>query len=420
MTIQKIMKQNRRYLPWICSLSAVMIMGMPVMAESTPGVTVEADENSPTGYTATFVYENAEASEVKLLGTFSFYTRGYPIGAVPETFYGPEEWETGMFRAGFGDIGPWEGIMEKEEDTDYWTISIPLPSGHYEYFYNVDGAEENIEDPANPAMVADTENGGTTHTSVFDVPYDEEKQKGSIDWSFMIPQEGTEKGEVSFVNYEDVKGDVQSLGIYLPAGYDAEAEEPYKVLYLSHGGGGNEVEWFDHGSVNVIFDNLIANGEVEPTIVVTMNNNIYRLEERQSDYEAINGNLMEHIIPYMEENYNVSTEAEGRGYGGISMGARITKNLYAAHADQFGYFCFVISDDPDVDVASLDQEKLANAKVVYGDGLYEYNFPNITTTVAKMQALGLQCKLYLVDGGHDYASSTPQILHLFAKNDLWK
>ena len=86
MTIQKIMKQNRRYLPWICGLSAVMIMGMPVMAESTPGVTVEADENSPTGYTATFVYENAEASEVKLLGTFSFYTRGYPIGAVPETF----------------------------------------------------------------------------------------------------------------------------------------------------------------------------------------------------------------------------------------------------------------------------------------------------------------------------------------------
>ena len=40
----------------------------------TPGVTVKEDADSPTGYTATFVYEAADAKEVTLTGAFTFYT----------------------------------------------------------------------------------------------------------------------------------------------------------------------------------------------------------------------------------------------------------------------------------------------------------------------------------------------------------
>ena len=401
----------------MCGFAAAMMMGATAMAESTPGVTVTADENSPTGYTATFVYENAEASEVKLMGTFSFYTRGYGIGVVPETYYGPEEWEPGMFRAGFGDIGPWEGIMEKEEGTDYWTISIPLPSGHYEYFYNIDGAEENIEDPANPAMVADTENGGTTRTSVFDVPYDAEKQIGSVDFSFMLPREDIERGELSFVNYEDINGDTQSLGIYLPAGYDPEAEEPYKVMYLCHGMGGNEIELFDHASVNVIFDNLIADGDLEPTLSGTMNNSVYG---EGSDYDTVIKNLMEYVIPYVEENYNVVADPSGRAVGGTSMGGMTTSNIYYTHPDEFSYFFLNIGADASTDLSTLDIEKMQSSKVVFGGGLYDILYNRYRDMMANMDAVELPYTFYLADGGHDYASTVPQTLHLFAKNNLWK
>ena len=60
MIIKKIMGQKCGMI-LISSLAAAMMAGIPAMAESTPGVTVTADENSPTGYTATFVYENADA-----------------------------------------------------------------------------------------------------------------------------------------------------------------------------------------------------------------------------------------------------------------------------------------------------------------------------------------------------------------------
>ncbi len=410
-------KINKFGIAVLFGLFGAVLTGSAAMADFTPGVTVTEDTNSPTGYTATFVYEDADASEVKLLGTFSFYTRGYGIGVVPETFYGPDEWKAGMFRAGFGDIGPWEGIMEREEGTDYWTISIPLPSGHYEYFYNVDGAEENLEDPANPAMVSDAESGGTTRTSMFDVPYNAEKQTGSVDFSFVLPRAETEKGEVSFVNYEDINGDTQALGIYLPSGYDAEAEKPYKVLYLCHGMGGNEVELFDHASVNVIFDNLIADGELEPTLIVTMNNSVY---EGGRAYDTVIRNLMECIVPYVEKNYNVATDPSGRAVGGTSMGGMTTSNIYYTHPDEFSYFFLNIGADPSTDMSTLDLKKLQSPKVVFGGGLYDILYNRYRDMMANMDELEIPYTFYLADGGHDYASTVPQTLYLFAKNNLWK
>ncbi len=405
-------------------LFGTVLMGSVAMADFAPGVTVTEDANSPTGYTATFVYEDAEASEVKLLGTFSFYESGGDAGVIPEKFYGPEEWKPDMFRASFGDAGAWQGDMVKEEGSDYWTISIPLPGGHYQYFYNVDGAEENIPDPANMPITSEVENGGRTGTSTFDVPYNEEKH-GGIDWSFIVPREDTEKGEYSFVNYEDINGDTRVLGVYLPAGYDAQAETPYNVFYLTHGGGGNETEPFNQGNVDVIFDNLIADGEVAPTIIVTMNNTVYSW-----DYDVINKNLMECIIPYIEKNYNVKADASGRAFAGISMGAMTASNVYYAHPDAFGYIGIFCGADASVDLTALDLKKLSMPDLLVGGGIYDGAYMNDSyqteedrSTVGLMDhldELGLPYMAHVPKGGHDYASTWPQLIRVFATKVLWK
>lgn len=403
--------------------------GIPAMAESTPGVTVTADENSPTGYTATFVYENADASEVKLIGTFSFYEEGGEIGVIPEKYYGPYDWKPGLFRASVGDAAAWQGTMEKEEGTDYWTISIPLPGGHYQYFYNVDGAEENIEDPVNPPICSNEVNGNKTGTSTFDVPYDE-SQGGPVDWSFIVPREDTAKGEYSFVSYEDAYGDERYLGIYLPAGYDADAETPYKVLYVSHGGGGNETEPFNQGNVDVIFDNMIADGELEPTVLVTMNNSVYRW-----DAEQVNGNIMNAILPFVEENYNVCTEPSGRAFAGISMGGVATSHLYFEHADQFGYFGILCGADASVDLNTLDVDKLKLPKMFIGGGMYDAGMfgvgyinesyqtekdRTVKGLIDRFDEVGIPYTTYLAYGGHDYASAWPQLMRKMILDVLWK
>ena len=59
--------------------------------------------------------------------------------------------------------------------------------------------------------------------------------------------------------------------VYTPPGYEKENLSRYPVLYLQHGAGELENEWTHSGKVNFILDNLIAEGKVQPMIVV-MNN----------------------------------------------------------------------------------------------------------------------------------------------------
>ena len=51
------------------------------------------------------------------------------------------------------------------------------------------------------------------------------------------------------------------LALYTPPGYNPNRATPYPTLYLSHGGGGNEVDWSTQGVANRIIDNLIASGK---------------------------------------------------------------------------------------------------------------------------------------------------------------
>ncbi len=402
-----------------------MALGTNVFAEEasdlTPGVTVTADEDSITGYTATFVYEDADAEAVSLIGSMGFFYDDGSVGKNPEICYSPYEWKPDMIPSGDGS---YRTEMTKVEGTDYWTAEMPLPSGKYLYAYNVDEAEKNIADPANAPMSADVENGNAFDRSVFYVPYDGEKQAGYKDWSFLMEREDEQKGTVSFVNYDDLDGTARPLGIYLPYGYDEAAQEPYKVLYLSHGGGGNETDWFYGGSADNIFDNLTAEGQIEPTIVVTMNNSVY-----DWDYDRIITNLMDCIIPYMEENYNVSAEPSGRAFAGLSMGGMTTSNVYYACADQFGYFGIFSGSEAAIDTSTLDLETLKEPFVMIGAGKFDMAYVNDTygqegdrTSLGlkdNMDEAGISYRFHEVDGSHDWFV-WPQLLNIFAENYLWK
>src|SRR5690554_7222219 len=75
----------------------------------------------------------------------------------------------------------------------------------------------------------------------------------------------SEEAERETVQGEPIE---KKCNVYLPAGYDEnDQERKYNVLYLLHGIGGNRNEWLN-GGVRNILDNLIANGEIEPLIVV--------------------------------------------------------------------------------------------------------------------------------------------------------
>lgn len=409
----------------IGAMAAAMLGAGMVQAEEAayvPGVTVAEDAESPTGYTVTFVYEDAEAEQIQLRGAFTFYYDEPEVrGQTPETFYKPEEWQNGMFEAGDESLTI---DMEKVEGTDLWVTSMPLPGGHYQYVFLKDGdADTKLEDPTNPMEASGVENGNHYDRSTFYVPYDAEKQSDSLDFSYMAPIE--EAGKLDFLNYTDVNGNAAPLVVYTPYGYDPEGE-PYKTVYLSHGGGGNEMDWVAGGSVDYIFDNMIAAGTTEPVVLVMMNNTAY-----EWNFEVIVNNLVDNIIPFVEENYNVSTEPADRAFTGLSMGGMTTTNVLFRVPDQFGYFGILSGADVAFDTTNVDWEAVKASKIMLGAGIYDFGLIftlgeegsedtfSLTALKPVLDAQGVEYGWEEAYGSHDW-NTWPQLIKIFAEEYLWK
>lgn len=318
-------------------------------SDITFGATVTADPDSPTGYAVTFAYDASDSKtpveSVSVTGPFRFVDPDLDL-MDENNWFDPEDYEDGMYPSNFiPSLGMTEGWGYTQEMTDedgdsIYTTSFPIASGSYAYNYVIqyEGVEEpvNIDDPVNPSPAKNnpdsiTETSDIIHSIVYGA-YDGEKQSQSLNLDFVLPTESN-AGEQFYVSYVGVDGVTQYLGVYLPADYDPDREEPYKTIYTSHGGGGNETDWFAMGHVDNIMDNLSVDGLVEEAIIVTMDNAHY-----EWDYDQIESNVLDCIIPYMEENYNVSTQPQDRAFCGLSMGGMTTTNMYFDHPTEFGYF----------------------------------------------------------------------------------
>ena len=135
--------------------------------------------------------------------------------------------------------------------------------------------------------------------------------------------------------------------IYTPAGYDPAGEEKYPVLYLIHGMTDTYETWFKVGRVNNILDNLIAAGLAEKMIVVMPYANPYPEMIRRGlaktynpmDTQLTTKEFTESVIPFIEANYNVYTDAAHRAIAGFSLGGRQTLACGLGNPDKFQYVC---------------------------------------------------------------------------------
>lgn len=160
---------------------------------------------------------------------------------------------------------------------------------------------------------------------------------------FDIERTGIAHGNIDTVQYQSASvGNTRKMLIYTPPGYTAKKK--YPVLYLLHGIGGDEKEWFTHGSPQAILDNLYADGKIVPMIVVLPNG------RAQTDDRAV-GNIMASapafgvfdkdllgsIIPYVESHYSVKKKQVDRALAGLSMGGGQSLDFGLANMDTFAW-----------------------------------------------------------------------------------
>ncbi|HEY3371123.1 MAG TPA: alpha/beta hydrolase-fold protein [Prolixibacteraceae bacterium] len=132
--------------------------------------------------------------------------------------------------------------------------------------------------------------------------------------------------------------------IYTPPGFTKDKK--YPVLYLLHGIGGDEKEWLNGGSPQVILDNLYADGKVEPMIVVMPNGramkddratgNIMAPEKVQA-FASFEKDLINDLIPYVEKHYPAIKDREHRAIAGLSMGGGQSLNFGLGNLDKFAW-----------------------------------------------------------------------------------
>tara|TARA_R110001606_G_scaffold399292_1_gene583829 strand:- start:24497 stop:25348 length:852 start_codon:yes stop_codon:yes gene_type:complete len=152
-------------------------------------------------------------------------------------------------------------------------------------------------------------------------------------------------GKIDSVMYPSkTVGNDRRMLIYTPPGYSKKKK--YPVLYLLHGIGGDEKEWLNGGSPQVILDNLYKNKRVEPMIVVMPNGRAMKDDRaggnvfepaRVEAFATFEKDLLNDLIPFVEKNYPVLTGREHRAIAGLSMGGGQSLNFGLGNLDKFAW-----------------------------------------------------------------------------------
>ncbi|MFT5527903.1 MAG: enterochelin esterase-like enzyme [Pirellulaceae bacterium] len=144
-------------------------------------------------------------------------------------------------------------------------------------------------------------------------------------------QEGVPQGEIVAGKWTSKKvfpGTERDYWLYIPAQY--EADTPACVMIFQDGRG--YVDKKGESPVPIVFDNLIHKGEMPVTIGIFLNPGTIppakpgqapRLN-RSFEYDTLSDQyarfLIEEILPFVGENYNLTDDPDGRAICGISSG----------------------------------------------------------------------------------------------------
>jgi enterochelin esterase-like enzyme len=128
--------------------------------------------------------------------------------------------------------------------------------------------------------------------------------------------------------------------VYTPPDYDKDQTKHYPVLYLQHGWGEDETAWSNQGHANLIMDNMIAEGKINPFLIVMtygMTNDVRIGGMANFKIDPFQTVLVNELIPYVDANFRSISDQSHRAMAGLSMGGMETKTITMANLDKFSH-----------------------------------------------------------------------------------
>ena len=208
-----------------------------------------------------------------------------------------------------------------------WSVTVgPITPEIYHYNFTIDGVR--TIDPSNPQLK--TGSTPSTITSVLEVRHPSPA---------FYDAQPVPHGEIRTHWYLSKSlGTTRRLTVYAPPGYDRNQSVRYPVLYLLHGANADENAWYRLGRANLILDNLLAAGTIKPFIVVMPFGYGVTPGGPQADNTAKFGkDLIEDVIPYIDNTYRTLSNRTTRAIVGLSMGGGQALNIGLNNIALFSY-----------------------------------------------------------------------------------
>lgn len=296
--------------------------------------------------------------------------------------------------------GQWaNGRAAMSKDTNgVWSVtSGPIEAGVWEYSFQVDGLA--MIDPGNPAIKPMRQ----PRTSILHLP----GQPPLLHDFQAVPH-----GAVRLHTYHSkALARIRELAVYTPPGYDRRSETRFPTLYLQHGAGDNHATWTVHGKAHWIMDNLIDQKRAQPMVIVMMDGHAASSSSGMGGFQnntaLFERDLIEDVMPFVEANYRVKTDAASRAIVGLSMGGGQSLTVGLNHLDRFawvGGFSSAVPSSEAIDSALKDppaaDQKL---KLLWiGCGKEDFLLKRNEEFIALLKEKNLKHDWRLSDGGHSW------------------
>jgi enterochelin esterase-like enzyme len=219
-----------------------------------------------------------------------------------------------------------------------WSVTLgPFEPNLYEYQFNLEGRK--ITDPSNDMPKPQRQ----VDTSLLLIP--------GTPSDFLDVQNGAHGTMRDETYYSTTLGKNRRVLVYTPPNYD-RSTAPLPVLYLYHGFWDTRYSWVTEGRLAQILDNLLAEGEAVPMIVVvpeahalppeptpvTSPNFVTNVTPYLTrNQQAVDDELFHDIIPFIKAHYTISDEPRERAIAGLSMGGLQAIETGIVHLGYFGW-----------------------------------------------------------------------------------
>jgi enterochelin esterase family protein len=290
-----------------------------------------------------------------------------------------------------------------KDSTGVWSITVgPAKPDIYPYHFIVDGI--SVADPRNSIIFP---NEGFQSSLV--------EVTGSTPMVHTV--QSVPHGTISYRYYASRELGTRPVVIYTPPGYENDVKTKYPVLYLLHGTTDTEETWTKVGRANIILDNLIAQEKAKPMIIVMPYGRAYPAISKSSgslrnwpNLQQFTKDFLNDLLPFVEQNYRVKPDKDGRAIAGFSGGGGETLYIGLNNSEMFGWVCGfapgMLKDEFDRNnAAAFADPTLINRRLKLfwiGVGKEDGLYPVISEYLNVLEEKKIRHETMISDGGHTW------------------